>query len=184
MLRWSNRVLPLLLLGLALPSMALYLPRPQLPDHTRNWTLHANGYGPIRIGMTVAEAEKWLHLPLLADGPTDSDCYHVSPGAPEPALSFMVRAQRISRVSLFGQSSIHTDSGLQVGDSERQVWKRLGRNVKASPHTYGGEDDHYLTWWRSDKPGHYRGIRFETSNGKIAVIHAGDDSIELVEGCS
>lgn len=180
----SRYAFSLLMACLTLPAGATLPAKPELPAHTRHWTLHADGYGPITVGMRVDQAEKLLGVPLLADGPSDSDCYHVAPGNKEPALMFMVRNQRISRVSLFGHSSIHTEQGLQVGDREQQVWKRLGRTVKASQHAYGGDDDHYLTWWRSQKPGHYRGIRFETSQGKVAVIHAGDDSIELIEGCS
>ncbi len=66
-----------------------------------------------------------------------------------------------------------------------------GDRVDARPHTYLEPPAEYLDVWEGDlRPGPegdpegLRGIRYETDeNGNVEAIHAGDSSIQYVEGC-
>jgi len=52
----------------------------------------------------------------------------------------------------------------------------------AEPHYYLGLPAEYLTYWTVAKK---RGVRFETgTKRRVETIHAGLDSIRLVEGCA
>ena len=55
-----------------------------------------------------------------------------------------------------------------------------GEKLKAEPHHYDGEPAENLTFWL--KPGK-SGVRFETDTSRqVTEIHAGNDSIQLIEG--
>ena len=154
--------------------------------------LHAHGYGPVQVGMTVARAAKALGLPLVvSEGETvNRECYHVQPKTGPTELHFMVQRGRIVRVSLYkGPSAIPTDRGIRLGssiDAVRSVYKKTLRGSETTlldeEHEYLGPVGRYLTWW--DKKKNY-GIRYETdTEGKVDTIHAGGKAITLVEGCS
>jgi hypothetical protein len=111
-------------------------------------TLSADGYGPVRIGMTVPQAETALGSKLVsADGETpNSECYHVRPAKGRKGIVFMVQDRHITRASISTEegSRIKTDSGIGLGDSEQKVLHAFDK-VEVTPHEYGGKDDHYLT---------------------------------------
>jgi len=150
---------------------------------TVDWRITPSGYGPVRTGMTVQQAEKVLGVRLMPVGEgVNAGCYHVSPEGMDESLMFMVENHRISRVSLYQSSKvIKTDRNIGIGDSERKVKKAYGSNLEVSPHQHGGDTDKYLTYWNKNKS---HGIRFETSNGIVDTIHGGTSSIRYVEGCS
>ena len=63
-----------------------------------------------------------------------------------------------------------------------EVRKAYGEKLEAEPHHYEGEPAEYLTYWLKPK---VRGVRFETdAQRKVQTIHAGLDSIQLIEGCA
>ena len=69
-----------------------------------------------------------------------------------------------------------------MGDTEAKVRRLYGRELRIEPHAYDGAPAHYLTYWTRDGG---RGVRFETNAKSIVqAIHAGDRSVELIEGCS
>jgi len=77
---------------------------------------------------------------------------------------------------------IATDKKVRVGDSEEQVKKAYGSELKIEPSKYTGEEGgRYLTF-RSPE-GKY-GVRFETEKGKVTTFYAGTyEAIQYVEGC-
>ena len=147
--------------------------------------LHDEGYGPVRVGMTIAQAERALSAPLVpADDSSPADgCWHVKPARGHQGVQFMVQQGRISRASLWGDPSpIRTVRGVGIGDPEAKVRRLYGPHLRSEPHAYDGPSAHYLTYWTRNGS---RGVRFETDDhGRVQTIHAGDRSIQLIEGCS
>ena len=91
----------------------------------------------------------------------------------------MLLEGRLGRIEVHNPGVL-TDTGIKVGDSERQALQAYGGRLKVGPHKYI-DNGHYLTAKSSD--GHY-GIRFETEDGRITMYYAGRfDAIALVEGC-
>lgn len=146
--------------------------------------LTAEGYGPVKIGMRVDQASKALAVNLRPeeDAP-DPECHHVSGGDAAPGLAFMVQHGRIVRVSLYsGPSVIRTDRGIGLGDNMLKVKQTYVAGLADEPHEYLGPTARYLTWWNEKS---HRGIRFETDeDGNVDTMHAGNEAIFLVEGCS
>ena len=54
--------------------------------------------------------------------------------------------------------------------------------LKAEAHHYLGEPAEYLTFWLKPEKS---GVRFETdAQRKVETIHAGNSSIQYIEGCA
>ena len=147
--------------------------------------LHDQGYGPAHVGMSVQAAERALSTRLVAadDSSPADGCWHLKPAQGHDGVQFMIRDGVIARASLWGEpSAIRTVRGVGLGDDEAKVRRLYGPALKVEPHAYDGPAAHYLSYWTRKAT---RGVRFETDNqGKVAAIHAGDESIELAEGCS
>ncbi|HEX5776755.1 MAG TPA: hypothetical protein VFX95_08765, partial [Caulobacteraceae bacterium] len=86
--------------------------------------IHAEGYGPVRVGMTVPQAERALGVPLIAaddSGPTDG-CWHLKAAEGHDGLHLMIQKGRVTRASLWDAGTgIHTPRGVAIGDPEDKV---------------------------------------------------------------
>ncbi|HET6969870.1 MAG TPA: hypothetical protein VFH92_01985 [Phenylobacterium sp.] len=144
--------------------------------------LTPGGWGRLRVGMSEAEAVHRFGLtapPDLSDDPRECQEWEAHPAI--PGLVVMTRHGRVARISLYKGASIQTDRGLGVGAREAEVRKRYGPALRTTPHAYEAAPAHYLTAW-DRRAG--RGIRYETDDhGRVTAIHAGDRSIEYIEGC-
>jgi hypothetical protein len=139
------------------------------------------GYGPAKIGMTVAEASAALGMKLVSEGPVDEpSCHYMRPEPAVEGLWFMISDDRVVRIEV-NAPGIKTRSGLGVGDSEARV-KELLPSAEVTPHKYVAPDGNYLTVWRADRKA---AVRFETLQGKVTSFYAGRvPEVEYVEGCS
>jgi hypothetical protein len=153
------------------------------------YTVGANGFGPVTIGMTIADAEKRLGVELRVDDYGEGeDCRYYTPKNAYRGLSFMASSRKIVRVDVFGGDdperavTIATDEGVRTGDHERRALSVYKGHIKVSPHFYGGLPSHYLRVY--DSAGRIRLI-FETNGeGVITSYRAGrEPEIEYVEGC-
>lgn len=151
---------------------------------TYDWKLTPAGWGPVRIGMTRAQMEKALAVPLEGEGFDNyGTCVELySSNEKLAGLYFMFQDGKLTRISANGSSTIKTPRGIGVGSSDEEVRKAYGTKLQAEPHHYEGEPAEYLTYWLKPK---VRGVRFETDiQRKVETIHAGNDSIQLIEGCA
>ena len=149
---------------------------PDQPAPGVGWVVSETGIGPVRIGMTVAEAGQALQDVLVGVNQA-SGCYFVRPSRGLSGISFMVADGRIVRVDV-ENPSIATVTGARVGDSEERI-KRLYPQVEIAPHKY--TNGHYLTVLPG---GNYR-IIFETDGLKVTRYRAGRlPEVGWVEGCS
>jgi hypothetical protein len=155
--------------------------------------LTVEGLGSVRIGMTVAEAEKALGAKLNIQYFEEGDRMSCGTGARADGksgdVSYMVMKGRIVRIAVMrvedGSPSIpvvRTIKGIGLGASEAQVKSAYGGLVKVEPHPYGTENDHYLI---VDTPDRKRGLIFETEEGRVSSFRAGVyPEVGYIEGCA
>jgi hypothetical protein len=155
---------------------------PAMPSY--DWKLTPNGWGPVKIGMTRAQVSKALHVELQGDAfDNEGKCLELFPTSEAlKGTFFMFLDGKLSRISVAEESRIATPRGIHVGSTAEEVRKAYGEKLEAEPNHYLELPAEYLTFWLKPK---VRGVRFETDAGrKVETIHAGNDSIQLVEGCA
>jgi hypothetical protein len=143
------------------------------------------GWGALKIGASEAEVRKAL-APFDVEGePADetfNDCHHIN-SRRYPGFAAMIQKGRLTRLSLWSESkTLRTDKGLGVGATEARVKRAYGPKLEIREHAYEGPDGHYLTFWTVPQK---RGVRYETDiHGRVSAVHVGDETIQLIEGCS
>lgn len=169
-------------------SAAAPLTTPAITPDAAPGTLGPDGWGPLRIGMTrdeVVAAAGPDANPELVGGPEPEQCDEFRPARAPEGMLVMVQQGRLTRITLMRDSPVRTDRGLAVGDSAAAVRAAYGAELTASPHKYVDAPAEYLTVWTSAPPADdARGIRYVVgADGRVTHVHAGDGSIEYVEGC-
>lgn len=150
----------------------------------RAWTVSETGYGPVRAGMTVAEARAVLGASL--ESPREPECDHITwlsrkAGAQPSALLMVVKGQ-IARVEV-NDTSIITSVGVRVGDSEERVRTLYSGRVRVEPHKYS--DGRYLIVPAGTGADSVMRLVFETEKGRVTRFRSGRyPEVQWVEGCS
>jgi hypothetical protein len=144
------------------------------------WRLSETGIGPVRVGMTVAEAA--AALPGGVPHPETQECAYVGlSGLPE-GVSLMTEGGRVVRVDVDDSSAVATTRGARVGWTEARVLA-LYPDARVQPHKY--EDGHYLVAIPGAPADTTHRIVFETANGVVTRFRSGIiPAVEYVEGCS
>ncbi len=156
--------------------------------------LGSEGYGPLRIGMTLDEVTGAMggkSDPDAVGGPEPELCEEFRPERAPEGLFVMIEDGRLSRITLAAGSVVTTDEQLRVGSDADAVRQAYGDAITALPHKYVEAPGEYLTFWKGGvRPESYiedeaaRGIRYEIGqDGTVDYIHAGGPSIQYVEGC-
>jgi hypothetical protein len=146
------------------------------------WRLSFDGYGPIRVGMTVAEALKAAKLTLEEDEPPPGvarggACYYVENLAKLPGVTFMVEDGKITRIE--AGSPIVAPGGGREGMTEAQI-KKLYPGIGVEPHHYVDEG-HYLI---QPSPDGRFSLLFETDGKVVVAFRVGYPTpVAYVEGC-
>lgn len=145
------------------------------------WTLTTQGYGPVHPGMTPTEAELLLESSLRTKNhrTLDPECGYLYPIKRHRGISLMIQNGRITRITVTTKD-ISTKSGARVGDQATKLQSLFRDSLEIEPHKYDNAGKYYYVW----EPGKQRGVKFEVIDGRVKSIHAGDESISLVEGCS
>jgi hypothetical protein len=160
--------------------------------------LTAEGFGPLRIGMSRAEVVEALGEdsdPQAVGGPDPESCDMFRPARAPEGLLVMIEEGRLTSLSLIDGSRVRSDRGLGLGlgATAAAVRAAYGEALRAGPHKYEEAPAEYLTIWAKDGPraDEYetaptaRGIRYEIGGkGVVQAIHAGGPSIQYVEGCA
>lgn len=152
-------------------------------------TLTAEGWGPLRIGMSRAEvvaAAGEDANPNAVGGPDPESCDQFRPQSAPQGLLVMVERDTLTRISLSRDVKVATDAGFAVGDSATAVERHYGTRAVVTPHKYREAPARYVTTWSSGRPPapSARGIVYEIdADGRVMHIHAGGPSIQYVEGC-
>ena len=150
--------------------------------------LTADGWGPLRIGMTleqVVAASGADANAQLVGGPDPATCDEFRPARAPAGLLVMIQQGRLTRISLGAGSALTTDKGFGIGANASTITSSYGTRAVTSPHKYSPSPAAYITVWTIAPPDTAaRGVVYELgSEGRVARIHAGDASIKYVEGC-
>jgi hypothetical protein len=155
------------------------------PDADRAAALRVTlyGIGPLRAGMSIAEASSALGVPLgLPDDVDAAACSYLRwPGGPE-GVSVMVEHLSVARVDV-RSGTVATEAGARIGDSDERIRRLYAGRVTASPHKY--TEGQYLTVTPASPADSAFRLIFETEAGRVTRYRSGRlPQVEYVEGCS
>lgn len=151
-------------------------------------TLSAEGFGPLRIGMSLAEVEVALGPdanPEAVGGPEPEVCDQFRPARAPEGLLVMIERGVLTSVRLTRSSTVTADAGVSIGDSEAAV-RAAYPTLDEQAHAYEAAPAKYLTAWSGAARAtpDARGLRFEIGqDGRVSSITGGGPSIQYVEGC-
>ena len=142
--------------------------------------LRMDGAGPVKIGMTVAQAQKALGEKFAFDPTLDDSCNIGQAKKQFPSLSFMTIDGVIARIDTT-DPAVRTPEGAHVGSTEQELRKLYGSRAEFAENRYV-ETSHDVTVLSSD--GRVLGIVFVTDGKKIVSMRVGrEQEINLAEGC-
>ena len=152
--------------------------------------LTAQGFGPLRIGMTLAEIEAAMGPdanPEAVGGPDPESCDMFRPERAPDGVLVMVQNGVLTSVWLSRNTSVETDRALKVGDPAAEVKRVYGATAEVEPHKYAEAPAEYITVWSTadhQSPA-ARGLKYEIGmDGRVQTIAGGGPSIQYVEGCA
>ena len=130
--------------------------------------VHANGFGPVKIGMTPQQASELIGMPLLRHNNVEHDgCYYVYPSGDYSSMGYMVQDGQIVRIDVRDQE-IKTLSGLSVGSKEDEIQSKFKSKVRIREHPYG-------------RGAHYVSVKVDGGNRLLFETHA-QKRIEALDG--
>ena len=145
--------------------------------------LELRGLGPVRVGMTVAEAAAALGVELEpATAPTPA-CTLYAPASGWEGVAFLVANGVVARVDVTAGATA-TAEGLALGQSETEAQQRYGDRLRVSDHDLllGG---HYLTLVPTAREDAGFRLVVETDGHRVTALRAGRlPEVELTEGCA
>ena len=146
------------------------------------WTVRLDGVGPVRFGVSLADARAALRDSLIVAPPAGECGFTVPRGAPA-GVRFMVEQGKIVRVDV-GSSGVRTAAGAEVGMSEADVRARYPVGLHAQPHKYDPQG-RYLVLQGNGPADSARRLIFETDGQRVVRYRAGiTPAVEYVEGCA
>ena len=168
--------------SIAPPSQSKSTSAKQQAKLTAQSKLSINSIGPIRVGMSVAQAEAAAGVKLTR--PDNRECSYIRPQNSNYDFLMMVTNNRIARIDVRGKSRITTISGSRIGDTESKIKSLYPGQITVTPHKYQPKG-HYLIFTPKDRnEANYR-IVFETNGTRVTSFRGGKQpEVEWVEGCS
>ncbi|HEU4559596.1 MAG TPA: hypothetical protein VFS20_17220 [Longimicrobium sp.] len=145
-----------------------------------SWVLRADGIGPLRVGMTVDEANRAVGGGLDRTSGLE-ECDYVRPKTGPAGVSLMVVDGRIARVDV-DSTSVATAAGVRLGDTESRA-REAYPGARVEPHKY--VDGHYVIAIPGAPADTLHRIVFETDGKAVTRMRGGVyPPVEYVEGCS
>jgi hypothetical protein len=149
-----------------------------------SWRLSLRGIGPVRVGMTVAQARRALkrHLRRSSRLPSSGSCAYLEPSGGPEGIYFMVVANRIARIDILN-ARVETRAGARIGSSEQHLRALYpGRlHVQSNPYLQQG---HYLIYTPLDLADRGYSMVFETDGKLVTTFRAGQKrEVAYAEHC-
>ena len=149
------------------------------PGLTETTPVELRGVGPVRIGMSLAEASAAAGTPIVAK-PGLRNCAFADPEGGPRGLTFMVIDGRIARIDVWG--ALATVAGVGVGDTEEQTQAAYGRQLEVAERLY--RPGHYLMLIATGADRGY-GAVFSTDGARVTSYTSGRwPEVAEPEGCS
>jgi hypothetical protein len=144
------------------------------------WCLGFTGLGPIRAGLNPDDAMALADWPAVTRKAHTEACWIMPFEGGKSDFSLMIVDGKIARIEIKGESTLTTLSGAHVGMTEGALRSLYGPKLESQPHKYDANGRVFVL--KSSAGDH--GLRFETSAGKVTVMHAGPwQHLNYVEGC-
>ena len=154
---------------------------PESPESARadsTTAMSFNHVGPLRVGMTAAEARTALGMP--ASNAKSGECSYLDTKGRSRIYVMLVR-DTVARLDV-RDSTITTPAGARIGDAESRVLALYHGRVKSEPHKYV-EGGHYLIVSSPSDTTHQ--LVFETDGKRVTSYRVGrTPEVRWVEGCS
>ena len=145
-----------------------------------DWTVRADGIGPLRVGMTLEEASRVLGEELVVAYAYFPSCDHVRPSSLPGGVALMIVNDTIVRVEV-NDSTLTTSAAARVGMTEANLLEAYGARGSVTPHKYSGPEGHYVTIDADSA----HAIVFETDGVRVQRFRAGrQPEVAWVEGCA
>lgn len=146
------------------------------------WVLRADGIGPVRTGMTVAEANAALAGGLDRTSGLGA-CGYVRPQGGPAGVRLMVENGRIVRAEVGDGARVVTALGARPGEPESRVLEMYpGARVRPRKYVAAGHDVIVVPGAPADTT---HRIVFETDGAQVTSMRGGEyPAVEYVEGCS
>jgi hypothetical protein len=143
-------------------------------------TLTAEGFGSVRIGMSLDSARQAVGEPGVIHDTLAPECDYVRlTGLPE-GVTLMIIDGRIVRIDMQAPG-LATAEGARIGDSEPRIDSLYAPAVRREPHKY--VDGSYLIVPSAKDT--TRQLVFETDGRVVTAFRAGMlPMVRWVEGCS
>lgn len=169
---------PIILLAV----MCVTSPTPgQTTDST--WVVRLRSLGPIRFGMTEAEARLAIRDPTAGtdpNAPTPCEPFR-SNRIPEHVMVFVVR-DTVVGVSV-ENATVRTARGAGIGDSETRIRSLYGDRIRVRPHPKWPKG-HFLIYVPVDSADRAYFMRFETDGNQVLWFRAGLRAVmDSVQDC-
>ena len=148
--------------------------------------LSTAGLGPVRIGMTIRQAERAAGRELEVDrnAGIGGECFTGSFVGGPRGVYVLGTGSRVAVVGVSRGSRIRTRSGIRIGTPERVVRRRFGRRLRVTLHPYAPEG-RYLIVVPRDRAERNRRVIFETDGRRVTLMRAGRlPEVRYIEGCA
>lgn len=145
------------------------------------WVLRADGVGPVRVGMSVADADRAVPGGLDRTAGLE-ECDYVRPKSGPDGVALMVERGRVVRVDVGDSARVTTALGVLPGDAEGRVLEAYP-GARVQPHKY--VQGHYIVVIPNAPADTLHRLVFETEGGVLMRMRGGlYPQVEYVEGCS
>jgi hypothetical protein len=148
-----------------------------------SWTVSARGLGPLRAGMTVAEAAVVVANGFaIPEGADTTRCGYANWPAAPAGVWVMLEHGRVVRVEV-RDGMTATDVGARIGDREARIDSLYHGRVATTPGKYEAKRHLLVVTPTAPTDSAYRLI-FETDGRVVTNYRAGSrPAVEYVEGC-
>lgn len=170
-----------------LAALTLTACQPSAPSQgaSSNPVLTVDGYGDMRIGMTLAEARQASGLPLDAPGIENEPGGCNEQPYPTPSgdeLWLMFEGDRLTRITANENATrTRTRENVGVGSTDADVRAAYRTVVEQGAHYDDPPAHNLIAWTVPDQSG----LLFEVNDqGVVTAVHAGGPSILYMEGCA
>jgi hypothetical protein len=160
------------------PTTTARAPTPAAPL-TPSSRLRVDGIGPIRVGMTLAQARAAAGRPLELRG--TEFCQSLVPAGARPFVTLVATAPGDVVDVVSAGPGTKTVSGIRIGSTEQEVLSAYGDRAQVlNP----GEQVHRIVYRAADSSLGGYALVFEVGDGRVTAMNAGTDAVLADEICA